>query len=240
MTSPTDTSVSPDKAALPAESGQPASAGLAAIGAQVLQLFEQLSLTRVAPTPERADGGLEQVLKRLESIEEGVSALREAPNVEEESDTFVEPPPMVEPLASVLMGDALRADKTLTPVWEQLTSQVLVGESTACQLGAFLMLFHRGALEECHKWIQAIGESWYRWAGEENGEAKQALINWLNQECVRRNVPLRVEEVRSGVRFDSDRHIAVGQPGRDVYGVQGWLVLREDKSIFSKALVDSR
>lgn len=226
---------------------------LARIGVRALKLFRQLVHVQQEAFPVENNDDQppwQSILERLGAIEQSVQALRAAPASpqpdERPFEIDLEPEAAVPPaagadsqLAGVVLGE-LASDPTMSAVSDKLLQQVLAGESAACQLSAFLLLFQRGATKDCHQWLKPIGEAWYHWAGQEQQAARGALIDWLNAECSRRNVPVSVNEVEEGVRFDSSRHLPAEQPGRDVCEVRGWLVLREDKSIYAKALVDSR
>ena len=86
--------------------------------------------------------------------------------------------------------------------------------------------------------LKDVGEAWYRWQGEDSASdpLRDALIAWLHTRLEGVGLGNRIDLVRVGDRYDSKRHNAKNR-GVEVTGVQGWVVLRDNGNVYTKANV---
>jgi hypothetical protein len=68
---------------------------------------------------------------------------------------------------------------------------------------------------------------------------ERALAEWLMRACDRAGMANTIELVSPGERFDSLRHNAP-RPGVEVAQVMGWIVLRDNGKVYTKASVAVR
>jgi hypothetical protein len=62
------------------------------------------------------------------------------------------------------------------------------------------------------------------------------LADWLNELTEAAGLPNSIQLVRPGDRFDSNRHVARGR-GVKIVAVHGWVVLRDNQRVYTKANV---
>ena len=65
---------------------------------------------------------------------------------------------------------------------------------------------------------------------------EQALAGWLQDACQQGGAANTIELVDPGQRFDAARHSAA-QRGVEITAVQGWVVLRDNGKVYTKAAV---
>jgi hypothetical protein len=102
-----------------------------------------------------------------------------------------------------------------------------------------IMLFRSATAERMPQLLKDIGEAWYAWsphAADGDNELRDALCQWLERSCAEAGVPNTIELVRPGDRYDAKRHNA-RQPGVEVTNVSGWVVLRDNGKVYTKANV---
>ena len=90
--------------------------------------------------------------------------------------------------------------------------------------------------------LKEVGEAYYAWRPEfAQGEDafREALIGILTAGCQAIGVNNSIELVRPGDRFDSKRHNAKSR-GIEITDVYGWIVLRENGSVYTKASVAAK
>ncbi len=68
---------------------------------------------------------------------------------------------------------------------------------------------------------------------------EQALVAWLKRACEAAGIPNTIELVHPGERFDSARHTAATR-GVEITEVRGWIVLRDNGKVYTKASVAVR
>jgi hypothetical protein len=87
--------------------------------------------------------------------------------------------------------------------------------------------------------VKDVGEAWYRWRPDRSGGPdpfRDAIIDFLHRRMDAVGLTHRVALVHVGDRFDSKRHNTQGR-GVEVSEVWGWLVLRDNGSVYTKASV---
>jgi hypothetical protein len=163
---------------------------------------------------------------------------------------FAEPPASVEqdvpenrcaaaPWEQVFFPDELGQNADIEPDRQALLAAVLRGEPRACGLAARLLLLHGATAESFPHLMRDVGEAYYRWrpkTTDQPASFEQSLADWLEQRAEAAGARHRIELVRPGERYNAQRHRALGR-GVEVTEVQGWIILREDASVFQKASV---
>ena len=142
-------------------------------------------------------------------------------------------------LETVVFGPAIAASGSLAPQREELIRDLTNGDAGAMTLCGAIMLFRGATAERMPQLLKDIGEAWYAWAphtADEDDDLRDALCRWLERTCAEAGVPNTIELVRPGDRFDVKRHHA-RQPGVEVTDVGGWVVLRDNGKVYTKANV---
>jgi hypothetical protein len=138
-----------------------------------------------------------------------------------------------------IFGPSLAADPALVFYRNELLRGVLQGEPAACSLAGQLLVFQAAAAEKKPTLLKEIGEAFYRWRPKRaagRGDLEQALAGWLQEACQQAGAANTIELVEPGQRFDAARHSA-SQRGVEIAGVQGWVVLRDNGKVYTKAAV---
>ena len=124
---------------------------------------------------------------------------------------------------------------------QYLLQGILAHDPSSCYFGGILMMFQASNPEKMVLLLKDVGEAFYRWANAIPGynmeQFEGVLANWAQYLCESAGLPNRIELVMPGQRFDSSRHNAVNR-GATIARVHGWVVLRGNGSVYSKALVD--
>ena len=131
---------------------------------------------------------------------------------------------------------ALNADRN------RLLSGVLSGDPGACGLVGSLLQFRAAAADKMPPLLKDIGEAFYRWqpkTSSKSSELEKALVAWLVRACEQAGMANTIELVSPGERFDSLRHNAP-RPGVEITQVLGWIVLRDNGKVYTKASVAVR
>lgn len=100
-----------------------------------------------------------------------------------------------------------------------------------------LMIFNAASAERMPQLLKDVGEAYYAWrpqAGHDN--FRDALIAYLGERCEAAGVGNTIELVRPGDRFDAMRHNSK-QRGVEIVDVFGWVVLRDNGKVYTKASV---
>ena len=138
-----------------------------------------------------------------------------------------------------ILGPELVGNPTLSKQRQELLGEVLAGEPAACGLAGTLMIFRSAPAEKMAPLLKEIGEAYYRWrprAGGKVADMEQALAAWLQRACEQSGMSNSIELVHPGERFDSTRHNSP-RPGVEITQVLGWIVLRDNGKVYTKASV---
>ena len=138
-----------------------------------------------------------------------------------------------------ILGPELTENASLEFQRQQLCNGILDGQAAACSLAGQLLLFQSAAAEKMPPLLKDIGEAYYRWqpktqAGETTMET--ALVRWLQERCQAVGLSNAIDPVNPGERFDSARHNASTR-GVEISEVHGWVVLRDNGKVYTKAAV---
>lgn len=138
-----------------------------------------------------------------------------------------------------ILGPALAENAAIAFQRQQLIEGVLAGNAAACALAGQLLVFQSAVPERMPTLLKDIGEAFYRWQPKARPSAnklEETLAAWLVRACDDAGIPNTIELVNPGERFDAGRHNA-NQRGVEITDVHGWIVLRDNGRVYTKALV---
>jgi len=141
-----------------------------------------------------------------------------------------------------ILGPVLSADPALDFQRQQLLDGVLAGNPGACALAGQLLVFQSSPAEKMAPLLKEIGEAFYRWQPKDKpgtSKMEEALVAWLKRACEDAGIGNSIELVHPGERFDAARHTASSR-GVEITRVHGWVVLRDNGKVYTKAAVDVR
>jgi hypothetical protein len=141
-----------------------------------------------------------------------------------------------------ILGPALADDAALAFERQQLLSGILETDAGACALAGQLLIFHSSPTERMPQLLKDIGEAYYRWQPKTQpgtNPFEQSLSAWLQKTCEAAGIFNTIELVHPGERYDAARHNATGR-GVEITGVHGWVVLRDNGKVYTKATVTVR
>lgn len=143
-------------------------------------------------------------------------------------------------LEQAVFPEPLRDHAPITPDRQQLLADLLAAGPDAVNLAGCLMIAQAADAERLPVLLKDLGEAYYRWRPRgDQDRFRDALTQWLESRCAALGTNNRIEIVRAGDRFDSKRHNA-RQAGIEIAGVHGWIVLRENGKVYTKANVAVR
>ncbi len=205
-------------------------AGIRQIGEMVPQYFNALPQyftaiqQQVVAAQQHADAGLRAIIDILRPPQkEGAAAGAAVSGDWQEA----------------LLGGELAHNPALNLDKNQLLNGVLSGDPGACGLVGSLLLFRSAAADKMPPLLKDIGEAFYRWqprTSNRPSELEKALVEWLMRACDQAGMANTIELVNPGERFDSLRHNA-SRPGVEITQVLGWIVLRDNGKVYTKASV---
>jgi len=182
---------------------------------------------------------LDQVRLQLDGGIRHIAELLRPPEPEEEPDTS---PAGSNDWQRAILGSQLAGVSELAYQRQQLLDGVLAGEKAARALVGQLLVFRSAAAEKMPPLLKEIGEAYYRWqpkAESGSNPMEEALAAWLKKTCDEAGIGNTIELVHPGERFDSTRHTA-SQRGVEITQVLGWIVLRDNGRVYTKAAVAVR
>jgi hypothetical protein len=139
----------------------------------------------------------------------------------------------------ILFGHDLANNQALAALRDKLLEGLLGGERNATGLVGTILLFQAASAERMPQILKDVGEAYYRWNPRTqlgDDPLRDGLINWLRRKCEAAGVSNTIVLVRPGDRFESARHNAK-QKGVEVTQVGGWVVLRDNGKVYTKANV---
>lgn len=138
--------------------------------------------------------------------------------------------------SQILFGDHLGIDPAIGSLSGSLLSDVYQGNLDAMSLMGCLLTFRSEAPDRKPRLLKDMGEAFYRWRPDDNASLRDALITWVHAELDSVDVGNRITLAQVGDRYDMQRHNAK-ERGVEVAQVQGWIVLRDNGKVYSKANV---
>lgn len=229
-----------------------------------LNMLGQYLDQQMVPALNRRFDVLEELLKNLPAVSapaqtsasESTAAQEPAqPQMDETTDDLMNSDPSQhstpQPQPMRLSTDLAQLDKaffgemaldlSIENERQYLLQGILAHDPASCYFGGILMMFQASNPEKMVLLLKDVGEAFYRWANAIPGynmeQFEGVLANWAQYLCESAGLPNRIELVMPGQRFDSSRHNAVNR-GATIARVHGWVVLRGNGSVYSKALVD--
>jgi hypothetical protein len=146
------------------------------------------------------------------------------------------------PWRQAILGPDLAADPELDDECRSLLAGVLEGDPNARSLAGELLIFQATPGERLPPLLKGLGEAYYRWQPKTapgTRPLEESLVRWLRRTCEAAGIFNSVELVHPGERFDSTRHSAATR-GVEITQVQGWVVLRDNGKVYTKATVTAR
>lgn len=141
-----------------------------------------------------------------------------------------------------VLGSDMAAQPALAFQRNQLLNGVLGGDVAACALAGQLLVFQSAPAERLPPLLKEIGEAYYRWQPKTrpgNSPFEESLAGWLQRTCEAAGLHNTIELVHPGERFDATRHNASTR-GVEITEVHGWIVLRDNGKVYTKANVTVR
>ena len=141
-----------------------------------------------------------------------------------------------------LLGGELAEHPGLGFQRQQLLAGVLQGDPGACSLLGQLLVFRSARTDKMPPLLKDIGEAYYRWQPKSrpgSDPMEEALAAWLKAAMQEAGIANTIELVEPGERFDSARHTASSR-GVEITEVHGWIVLRDNGKVYTKASVAVR
>ncbi|MFH1266453.1 MAG: hypothetical protein ABIK89_12060 [Planctomycetota bacterium] len=202
-----------------------------ASGATILEAVQRLQ--------SQLDGGLQRIVDLLAPAEEPEEKAAGAATGSAHWEWAV-------------LGPDLAQRPNLASQRQQLLSGVLEGDPGACALTGQLLVFQSAPAERLPQLLKDLGEAFYRWhpktvdqpdhaphgVGSVPGTnlMEEALVEWLRRSCEAAGIYNTIALVHPGERFDSTRHTAASR-GVEITDVHGWIVLRDNGKVYTKAAV---
>jgi hypothetical protein len=141
--------------------------------------------------------------------------------------------------SQIIFGDQLKADPGIGSLSGTLLSEVYATEADAIGMLGYLLAFRSADQERKPKLLKELGEAFYLWKPDGNERLLEPLIHWVHATLDQAGISNRIEVVQVGDRYDMQRHNAKDR-GVEVCGVAGWVVLRDNGKVYSKANVSVR
>jgi len=227
-----------------------------ALGAKIDKVAEALARE---PAPAASAAIVQPLADKLEGLGREQAASRQAiQKLQEQLDRGLEhmavllsppaPQDQEEPPVSsaewerAILGPALADQASLAFQRQQLLSGVLDKDPGACALAGQLLIFQSAAAERLPQLLKDIGEAYYRWQPKTQPGAnpmEESLAAWLQKTCEAAGIHNAIELVFPGERYDAARHNATTR-GVEITEVHGWVVLRDNGKVYTKATVTVR
>jgi hypothetical protein len=144
--------------------------------------------------------------------------------------------------SELVLGRELAENPELESVRKELIDDVKSGHDKARTLAGNIMLVQSAPVDQIPKLMRDVGEAYYQWRPRSSSMEEpfeKALASWLTKRASNAGLRNSIELVCPGDRFDSARHLA-SEPGVQVVAVHGWVVLRDNGKVFTKANVTVR
>ena len=142
-------------------------------------------------------------------------------------------------MEQVMFGPELAANQSLFGDRSALLQGLYTGDAAALTLLGHLLIFRGATPDRMSGLLKDIGEAFFRWrpgAGIGPDAFRDELTGWLQRKCEEADVPNTLELVHPGDRYDSKRHHSK-ERGVEVDQVRGWVVLRDNGKVYTKASV---
>ena len=209
-----------------------------ALGASIRQIGELVPQYFNA-LPQYFTAIQQQVVAAQQHADAGLRAILEILRPPQQEEAVPAGPAVGGDWQEALLGGELAHNPALDLDKNHLLNGVLSGDPGACGLVGNLLLFRAAAADKMPPLLKDIGEAFYRWQPKTSNrpsELEKALVEWLMRACDQAGMANTIELVNPGERFDSLRHNA-SRPGVEITQVLGWIVLRDNGKVYTKASV---
>ena len=144
-----------------------------------------------------------------------------------------------EALIQSFLGSDLSSSPLSNTACNQLLDGFLAKDKPSSGLLGLMLQFHSSAPDKMPMLLKDIGEAYYRWQPKLQDDApfERALANYLCACCEAVGIKNSIDLVSIGSRFDSTCHNATAR-GVVITNVRGWIVLRDNGKVYTRALVD--
>jgi len=179
--------------------------------------------------------GIHQLQQRLDAGIQHLAGLLQ-PEEPEEPDAL---PAASSDWQRVILGPELAERPGLDFQRQQLLEGLFQGDQAACSFVGQMLVFRSAMSEKLPPLLKEIGEAYYRWQPKTqpgSNPMEETLVAWLCETMQDAGIPNTIELVHPGERFDSARHNASTR-GVEVTEVHGWVVLRDNGRVYTKASV---
>lgn len=159
-------------------------------------------------------------------------------------NTAPEPAPVAPPTRAeaasdwsrILFGEFLDVKSSIAGLSGALLADVYAGDEEAVSMAGHLLIFRTASADRMAKMLKDLGEAFYRWKPAGDSVLLNALLAWVMACIADRGLQNTIDIVQPGDRFDMARHNAK-ERGVEVSDVFGWVVLRDNGKVYSKANV---
>ena len=232
----------------PAKTGTSDDGTLAALGKKIDDLANRLArppaAEPAAPEPAAIDPAALQALLRplqeqLAQIDAKINTLAERLAPEQPEEPLAATLPGMADWQRALLGVDLAEQPGLDAYRPRLLEGVLQGDEGACALVGQLLTFRSAMTDKMPPLLKDLGEAYYRWQPKTrpgSDPMETAMVGWLRETMQEAGISNTIELVHPGERFDSARHNAATR-GVEITEVRGWIVLRDNGKVYSKAAV---
>lgn len=146
----------------------------------------------------------------------------------------------MEQLDKAVFGE-MALEPSIQNVRQYVLQGILAHDAVCSYLGGILMMFQSSTPEKMVLLLKDLGEALYRLVNSlpesDLEQFEDSVARWAQWLCESAGLQNRIELVHPGQRFDSARHNSALR-GVTVTQVMGWVILRGNGSVYSKALVD--
>lgn len=143
-------------------------------------------------------------------------------------------------LMKIILGQDLCANGSLSVYRDELLDGFLRGDRASAGLIGAMIEFQSSTPERMPRLLQDIGEAYYRWhpkRGQGADPFERALAHYVCALCEANGIKNTIELVETGQRFDSGRHNSNSR-GVEITEVKGWVVLRDNGKVYTRAAVE--
>ena len=143
-------------------------------------------------------------------------------------------------LMKIILGADLCAIGSLSVYRDELLDGFLRGDRASAGLIGAMIEFQSSTPERMPRLLQDIGEAYYRWhpkRGQGADPFERALAQNVCALCEANGIKNTIELVETGQRFDSGRHNSNSR-GVEITEVKGWVVLRDNGKVYTRAAVE--
>ncbi len=143
-------------------------------------------------------------------------------------------------LMKIILGPELCANSSLSVYRDELLDGFLCGDRASAGLIGSMIEFQSSTPERMPRLLQDIGEAYYRWhpkRGQGADQFERSLAHYVCSVCEANGIKNTIELVETGQRFDAGRHNSASR-GVEITDVKGWVVLRDNGKVYTRAAVD--